>query len=298
MFKRLLASVLLAATSVTLATADTSPEELTKRQCSSVHLRHAPIQRSSQAIYLQAEAVSSAPGTYFCAGNLDECYIGFQEIGPDRKVLIFSVWDPVAHGDNPNDVPESEQVQSIGHHENAEVSRFGGEGTGGKSFLAYPWEIGENLQFLVINKPLGNKFKEIYGYFFNNHTKQWELISAWKTHSREGELSFAVSFVEDFRRNYESTKHIRSAKYGPNFSWTKEKGWIPVTNGTFTKDPTPSEHIAAEVIPAEQRFLIQTGGDTKMGEFKIWGTRELPADSIKMTAPGKDVQDIVDKTLK
>ena len=298
MFKRLVSSILLATVLTTYATADTSPEELTKRQCSSVHLRHAPIQRNSQAIYLQAEALQSAPGTYFCAANMDNCYIGFQEISPDRKVLIFSIWDPIPHGDNPNDVPENEKVQCIGQHQNAEISRFGGEGTGGKSFLAYPWKIGEKMQFLIVNKPLGDNLKEIYGYFFNNHTKKWELISAWKTHSKEGELSYAVSFVEDFRRNYDSTKHIRSAKYGPNFSWTKDKGWVPATTGTFTKDPTPSEHIAAQVIPAEQRFLIQTGGDTKLGKFKVWEKRELPADSIKMTAPSKEVQDIVEKTLK
>lgn len=33
--------------------------------------------------------------------NFDDGYIGFQEQSNGKKVIIFSIWDPVAHGDNP-----------------------------------------------------------------------------------------------------------------------------------------------------------------------------------------------------
>ncbi len=274
-----------------------TPDELSKRQCSSVHLRHAPIERNTQAIYLTVKPLESAHGTYFCAANMDNSYIGFQEIGPNRKVLIFSVWDPIARGDDPNAIPENERVQCVEQHKNAEIARFGGEGTGGRSLLAYPWNIGETMQFLVINKPIDEQFKELRGYFFNNHSKQWELITAWKTHRRDGELSYAVSFIEDFRRNYESTKHVRKAEFGPGFSWNAQAGWQPFTSATFTKDPTPSEHIAASALPDKQAFSLQTGGNTQMGEFKVWASQSLPKEAIKQQEPPKSVQELVKTTL-
>lgn len=132
-----------------------SPEVLAKRQCRSVHIRQDGHPAQAAALYNEVKARTSVPGTYFCAMNFDDGYIGFQEQSNGRKVIIFSIWDPVSHGDNPNSVPEEERTKLLKLGENARAGRFGGEGTGGQSFVDYPWEVGENMRFLVCIKKNG-----------------------------------------------------------------------------------------------------------------------------------------------
>ena len=50
------------------------------------------IRDSSQAsaLYNVVKAKTSVPGTYFCAMNFDDGYIGFQEQSNGKKVIIFS----------------------------------------------------------------------------------------------------------------------------------------------------------------------------------------------------------------
>lgn len=274
-----------------------SPEELVKRQCRSVHLNHSNIPEKSLALYMVAHALKSAPGTYFSAGNFNDGYIGFQDQGEGKKVIIFSIWDPIAKGDNPQDVPENERVQLVKLGETSRSQRFGGEGTGGQSFVDYPWEIGEKMQFLVVRKPLDNKFKEISGYYYNNNTKKWELISRWKTHSSPKELSFVTSFVEDFRRNYVSAGQVRAASYGPVFAYGPEKKWVRATGGKFTADVTPSTNVRAEYNPQYKAITIQTGGDTKPNENKLWSTLTLPEEIIsnKDDFPSQEVTDLANQ---
>ena len=89
------------------------PELLAKRQCRSVHINQQGHPSQASALYNVVKAKTSVPGTYFCAMNFDDGYIGFQEQSNGKKVIIFSIWDPVAHGDNPNDVPEEERTKLV-----------------------------------------------------------------------------------------------------------------------------------------------------------------------------------------
>lgn len=286
----------LAACLVLPAAADLSPQELAKRQCRSVHLHHKPVAENSTALYMEAVPLKSSPGTYFCAANFDGGYIGFQELANKEHKLIFSIWDPVAHGQNPDEVPESDRVKAIQKGKKAEVDRFGGEGTGGKSFYSYPWKMNEKMKFLVVWKPINDKFKEISGYFFDNNTKKWELISSWKTHRMPKEFSYAVSFVEDFRRDYESATKEREAAYGPVFAYTPDKKWVLANKVGFTGDPTDSNAVACDWDKKLNAYVLKTGGKTKMGEFKIWADKDLPEGSV-YKAPGKDVEILVNAPL-
>ena len=278
----------------TLLHAQEDPELLAKRQCRSVHVMQQGHPAQASALYNEVKAKTSVPGTYFCAMNFDDGYIGFQEQSNGKKVIIFSIWDPVAHGDNPNSVPEEERTKLVKLGENARSGRFGGEGTGGQSFVDYPWTVGENMRFLVCVKKMG-KFKEISGYYFNNKDKSWDLISKWKTHSSEKELSFSVGFVEDFMRNFESAKKARGAFFGPSFAY-KDGKWHPNTSVTFTGEPTPSTNVMADIQP-NGSVLLQTGGETKMTDFKLFQNRPLPQDANPVQ-PDEVVTRLVQENIK
>lgn len=271
-----------------------SPELLAKRQCRSVHINQLGHPSQASALYNVVKPKISVPGTYFCAMNFDDGYIGFQELANGKKVIIFSIWDPVAHGDNPNNVPEEERTKLIKLGDHARSGRFGGEGTGGQSFVDYPWSIGEQMRFLVCIKKKP-PFKEISGLFFNNKSKSWELISKWKTHSSEKELSFSVGFVEDFMRNFESAQKARGAFFGPSFAY-KDGKWYPNTSVTFTGDPTPSTNVMA-VIQPNGSVLLQTGGDTKMApDFTLFQNKQLP-QGLTPLLPDKTTTRIVQENI-
>ena len=235
-----------------------SPEVLAKRQCRSVHIRQDGHPAQAAALYNEVKARTSVPGTYFCAMNFDDGYIGFQEQSNGRKVIIFSIWDPVSHGDNPNSVPEEERTKLLKLGENARAGRFGGEGTGGQSFVDYPCEVGENMRFLVCIKKMG-PFKEISGFYFNNKTNSWDLISKWKTHSSKKELSYSVGFVEDFMRNFESPRK-RAARSSVPALRTRTANGSPAPALPLRATPPPpptSWRKSSRTVPSCSRRAVK-----------------------------------------
>lgn len=274
------------------------PADVEKRQCRSVHLRFSKIPEASKAIYVESSAVKSSPGTYFCASSFNDGYIGFQEQSNGKKVIIFSIWDPVAHGDNPNDVPEHERVKLITKGKDTRDGRFGNEGTGGQSFIDYDWKIGEKMKFLVIRKPVNDKFKQISGYFYDNKARKWQLISCWQTHRSEKEFSYSTSFVEDFFRNYESAKQTREGAFGPTFAYSMQNKWVSTREGTFTGDSNPSKAVKATLNEKTGQFHISTGGDIKEeNDFKLFTSKRLP-ESVKLTPPGNDIMELINAPLE
>lgn len=270
------------------------PAELAKRQCRSVHISHEPMPEQCTAIYVEVTPEKCAPGTYFSACNFNDGYIGIQEHANGKHVVIFSIWDPVAHGDNPNDVPESDRVELLKLGKGVTPRRFGNEGTGGNSMGQYDWKLNKKIKFLVTIAPSKKEgYKVISGYV--NNGGKWDLISSWRTHRSEKELSRATSFVEDFKRDYDSAKRVRSAIFGPCFVLTKEGEWKLMKSGRFTADPTPSDAVSAEMLPDKHAFRISTGGNTKTGSFKLWATETLPEDA-KATPPGDDVREVLKNT--
>ncbi|HEY0075606.1 MAG TPA: DUF3472 domain-containing protein, partial [Abditibacteriaceae bacterium] len=111
----------------------------------SVHLGYpAP---EGTLFYNEATIEESTPGSYFMACGFHRGYFGIQELSNAKKVVIFSVWDPTV-GDNPNAVATEKRVEVLSQGEGVEVSRFGGEGTGGKSMWSYGWKLGSTYRFL------------------------------------------------------------------------------------------------------------------------------------------------------
>lgn len=276
-----------------LAQAQT-PEELKARQCRSVHLNAAPIAPKAKALYVEVKPLETANGTYFCATNFNQGYIGMQQLSSGQHALIFSVWDPVSKGNDQSAVPEEERALLLQKGEGVQTRRFGGEGTGGNSMRIYDWKLGETAKFLVVEKQDAPGFRQIAGYIFNENAKKWELLSCWRTQEAPDGLSYSCSFVEDFQRNYESTKHVRRAAFGPVFSRGADGRWVQANKFVFTGDPTPSDHVRAEFDKQNACFSIATGGELQTDPaWPLFSGKELPAGT-SYPQPGADVDAIVD----
>jgi hypothetical protein len=252
-------------------------EKLEGVACRSVHLGYPA--GEGVAFYNEVTVEQSAPGTYFCACGWNKGYFGIQEQGNRKKVVIFSVWD--SGQNDPKAVEEDKRVKLIHKNEKVRIGRFGGEGTGGQSFLDYDWKVGDTYRFLVASKVDGTR-TEYAGYFRGPKDADWTHLVTFSTITGGKNMTGFYSFVEDFKRDKVSATQVRTARFGN--AWVKPtKGdWAPVEKARFTADKNPVTNINAGT--KDGRFFLSTGGETKNADTKLNETVQLPAGE-KRAAP-------------
>ena len=254
----LLAAALLALSPDAVFGADTPTPP---RAARSIHLGFpAP---DAAAFYNEAIVDESVNGSYFMACGWNTGYFGIQQIrNSNDKVVIFSVWDPTK-GDDAKAVPLEQRVEVLFEGEGVKVSRFGGEGTGGKSMFPHVWKLGETNRFLVEGKVEGDK-TAYTGWFFLNDKREWKKLVTFRTKTGGKPLRGLYSFLEDFRRDTKSATEVHSARFGHGWVQTLAGDWQPLAKARFTASNAKTE--AKETINAGVRdgwFFLTTGGETK-----------------------------------
>jgi hypothetical protein len=223
----------------------------------SVHLNYpAP---AGTLFYNEATVEESVRGSYFMACGFQRGYFGIQELGDGQKVVLFSVWDPTT-GNDPKAVKPQDQVEILSQGAGVEVSRFGGEGTGGKSLWHYDWKLGSTYKFLVSSKVEGEKTTFV-GYFFVPEQHRWQQMATFRTRTGGAPLNDYYSFIEDFRRDGASAEQIRRARFGNGWIKTMNGDWVALRHARFTADGNTQMHINAGV--SGNSFYLQNGGATK-----------------------------------
>jgi Domain of unknown function (DUF3472)/Domain of unknown function (DUF5077) len=261
-------------------------EKLKGIACRSVHLGYTA--DAGTAFYVEATVRESADGTYFCAAGFNSGYFGIQQLGNGKKLAIFSVWDPTV-GDDPKKVPEEKRVKNLHKGEGVRVGRFGGEGTGGQSFYDFEWKAGDTYRFVVTAEPdAGDEKRTAFaGYLYLPAKKEWLHMVTFSTVTDKKKLGGYYSFVEDFKRDKESTKKVRTAEFGNAWVRTGDKAWKAVTEARFTADSNPVTNIDAGPTKAGDRWFLSTGGETENKTTKL--REKMPL--------GKDVKPQLPKDL-
>lgn len=257
---------------LTLAGSTLAGKHLFGRAARSVHLGYeAP---AGTAAYLEVFVEESLPGSYFCTLGFRNGYFGIQELGKDQRLVIFSVWDPVDHDkrdvkDNPDLADEKAQVLYSG--KDVEVHRFGGEGTGAKTFFRHPWKDRTVYRFLV-HADVQDDETVYTAMFYLPEEKAWKKLATIATRSGGLWLDGHYSFVEDFRRDGRTLKQVRRARFGNGWALSRHGTWVPMNRAKFTADENPAMDIDAG---AEGRgFFLATGGGITNAHTKLWGIME------------------------
>lgn len=237
-------------------------ESLAGKACRSVHLGHdAP---PADVFVNQVRVLRSAPGSYFMVCGWSKGYFGIQEQDAGKKVAIFSVWDD-AKVDDPNAVPGASRVKLLYRDPKVRVGRFGGEGTGGQSFLDLNWRTGESYRMAVTVKPDGAGRAAYTGWLAEGDS--WRRLVTFSTPAPKAELTGLYSFIEDFKRNGDSLRRVREAEFGPGWSRSPAGKWTELRAARFTGDGNPSMAIRTEVVGT--RFRQATGGDVSEGAWRL-----------------------------
>ncbi|MBK7408941.1 MAG: DUF3472 domain-containing protein [Saprospirales bacterium] len=174
-------------------------------------------------------------GSYFMANGFGEGYFGFQVNSDTERRILFSVWSPF-ETDDPNNIPEDQKIRLLRKGPDVYTGEFGNEGSGGQSYLRYPWRAGVTYRFLLRGHPAADNNTDYTAWFYAPEAGQWMLIAGWRRPQTRTYLTGLYSFLENFIP--ETGVISRYALYGNQ--WIRDSGgrWHELTRARFTADAT------------------------------------------------------------
>lgn len=176
-------------------------------------------------------------GSYFVANGFGEGYFGIQVNGPLERRVLFSVWSPCST-DNPRDIPEDMRVVKLSAGPDVHVGEFGNEGSGGQSYLVYPWKTGTTYRFLteVTPDPEAPGQTRYTAWFGDKSKQEWWLIASFRRPKTTTYLRGFHSFLENFNPD---TGHLtRAADYGNVWVRDTRGAWHECTKARLSVDAT------------------------------------------------------------
>ena len=191
-----------------------------------------------------------AIGSYFMANGFGQGYMGIQVKSPSERWILFSVWDA------DNGAKTTLVSKGAGVVDNA----FGGEGTGGQTYLSYNWAAGTTYRFITRARPDGNGGSDYSAWFFAPETGKWRYIATWKRPAISTYLTGVHSFLENFIDTLGYTE--RRVQFGNQWARNVAGTWSEVTGGRFTGDATATNAQRMDYAGGVEngKFYLHNGG--------------------------------------
>lgn len=232
------------------------------RRGPSVHLTYTlPDDQNFKWFYNEIEVpVGEDPiGSYFMANGFGEGYFGIQVNSEQERRILFSVWSPYKT-DNPNEIPEEEKIKLLKKGDQVYTGEFGNEGSGGQSYLKYPWKAGVTYSFLNSVEPDGNGNTVYTAYFLDPEKGEWQLIASFSRPKTNTWYKRPHSFLENFIP--ESGNITRRGIYKNQWAADKEGNWIELTEAKFTGDDIARRGYRKDFAGGsfEDQFYLMNGG--------------------------------------
>jgi len=175
-------------------------------------------------------------GTYFMANGFSGGYFGMQVNSPTERRVLFSIWSPF-NTDDPKSIPDSLKVVLKKKGSTTNTGEFGNEGSGGQSYLFYPWKAGKRYAFLIGAQPDSLKKTTIYTAYFKDIEKGlWQLVASFERPKSGTYLKGLHSFLENF--SPDTGDQSRKGTYTNQWAVDNKGIWHEVTTAAFTADAT------------------------------------------------------------
>ncbi|MDG2223570.1 MAG: DUF3472 domain-containing protein [Rubripirellula sp.] len=208
------------------------------RRGPSVHLRY-EVPRGKNIRYAYSEITvppgSDPIGSYYMANGFSEGYFGIQVNNPNERRVLFSVWSPF-RTDNPNDIPKDQRIIELAKGPDVHVGKFGNEGSGGQSYLVYPWAAGKTYRFLTKVVPNGDSSTTYTSWFGDKGADEWRLIASFQRPKTETNLRGFHAFLESFSPSLGYLE--RGAQYGNVWVVDTDGDWHECVRARFSVDAT------------------------------------------------------------
>lgn len=188
-------------------------------------------------------------GSYFMANGFGEGYFGIQVNSNSERRILFSVWDPSAG-----------QTTLVRKGAGVTAGRFGGEGTGGQSYMIFNWQAGTTYKFLTHAKPDGAGNTVYTSWFFAPESGSWKLLA---TFTRPGASKYLTNFHGFLENFYDYNGYMgRKAHWSNQWVRTAAGTWNEVTAFKFTVDATGANKQRMDFAGGVEngKFYLQNGG--------------------------------------
>lgn len=172
-------------------------------------------------------------GSYFMVCGSGQGYFGIQVNSTTERRVLFSIWSTYVT-DDPSSIPEDEKIILDKKGEGVQVGEFGNEGSGGQSYLIYPWKTEVTYRFLKRVRPSSGNYTEYSAWFYDPQSPQWRLIARFRRPKTSTYYSGPYSFVENFGPDYGNL--TRKARFLSQ--WAYNGAWHEITRAQFTVDAT------------------------------------------------------------
>jgi hypothetical protein len=232
------------------------------RRGPSVHLSYKlPEKKTIEWFYneVTVPAGKDPIGSYFMANGFGEGYFGMQVNSPTERRILFSVWSPFST-DKPSEIPEDHKIGLLAKGEGVHGGEFGGEGSGGQSYLRFPWKAGSTYRFLNRAKPDGKGYTVYTAWFFAPESNKWQLVASFKRPKTNKHLTGTHSFLENFadRNGWQN----REAHYGNQWARDIDGKWYPLTEARFTGDDIAGRGYRLDYAGGVtgKEFFMRNGG--------------------------------------
>lgn len=200
-------------------------------------------------------------GSYFMTNGFGEGYCGLQVNSEEERRILFSVWSPFST-DNPKEIPEDQRIKTLAQGEGVHIGEFGNEGSGGQSYLIYPWKAGETYKVITQVRPDGKGNTAYYAWFYAAEENQWRLIAGFLRPQTDTWYTRAHSFLENFipAQGYLERKVL----FKNQWARTAKGDWVELIEGVFTHDATARAGVrmdyAGGVEADAGAFFLKNGG--------------------------------------
>jgi hypothetical protein len=198
-------------------------------------------------------------GSYFMANGFGEGYFGIQVNGPQERRVLFSVWSPFKT-DNPREIPQDQRIETLAKGPGVRIGEFGNEGSGGQSFLVYPWRAATTYRFLTEVKP-DDMGSTIYTSWFSDTSNDpWRLIASFRRPKTSTYLRGFHAFLENFDPSHGYL--TRTAFQGNVWVCDIDRQWHQCTVARFSVDATGGSGQRLDFIGGTRgdRFFLRNGG--------------------------------------
>ena len=198
--------------------------------------------------------------SYYMAAGFGEGYFGMQYNSPTERRILFSVWSPFDTQD-PKNIPDNQKIKLLRQGKDVHIGEFGNEGSGGQSYLKYPWKAGNTYKFLMQVKP-DEKGNTIYtAYFYATDENRWKLIASFLRPLTNTWYKHAHSFLENF--SPEQGYLSRKVFFANQWACSNEGKWTRLTKARFTNDATAQAKVRLDYqggLTNNNAFFLRMGG--------------------------------------
>lgn len=199
--------------------------------------------------------------SYYMAAGFGEGYFGMQYNSDTERRVLFSVWSPFDTQD-PRNIPEDQKIRMLRRGKDVHIGEFGHEGSGGQSYLRYPWKAGNTYKFLMRVHPDGKGNTVYTAYFYATDDQEWRLIAEFMRPKTDTWYRHAHSFLENF--SPEQGYLTRSVRFTNQWARTSDGQWVRPTGAVFTNDGTAQAGVRLDYtggLTADGKALyLQMGG--------------------------------------